>query len=466
MSEELQRRWRNLLSWLGLDTQHLIVECKQVATAGHGLFASTACPPATLLFTIPADAMMNMITLAPHYPPAATEMLTATQFISMHLFLWRPRAHEDSTDPHFGPYISTLPRCFDSHPLTWVVQSMDAASSHAAAHHVSLLQQLPPSVAARLQQLRTKFSEDWIQVKAVLLIQVTQTGLDMAWTPKISVDYLKTFDAVMDFLWAWLNVNTRCVYYRLRPLKSDRDNLTMCPILDFANHAMDGPHLTPMPSGDSAVPMRSTEKGFKVYSPADAVVQGGDEVYLRYGFHSNRTLFAEYGFVNAMSEGALQINGEVDVFDLVEEIIYSDQQLGKITKNALVMEGYWGNWSFHSTSDDAEPSWRLVTALRLHHLVAASGGADDGSVSVWRDVVHGNREIVSEVNERAWKDTILHICEVLIVRAQSHLGRESTNDVHEDDWVPWAHENIRRLWREEVLVALAIKRTILKDGKF
>lgn len=41
----------------------------------------------------------------------------------MHLFIWRPKADEDSADPFFGPYISMLPRDFSSHPLTWLVLS-------------------------------------------------------------------------------------------------------------------------------------------------------------------------------------------------------------------------------------------------------------------------------------------------------------------------------------------------------
>lgn len=99
---------------------------------------------------------MNTKTLAPHYPAST---LTATQIISLHLMLHRPRGEDDSLDPLFGPYISVLPREFDSHPLTWTVRRRFLQDTGGLES--SLLEVLTPSASAGLEKIAKKFCEDW-----------------------------------------------------------------------------------------------------------------------------------------------------------------------------------------------------------------------------------------------------------------------------------------------------------------
>ena len=109
---------------------------------------------------------MNKMTLKPHYPPVVKASVTAVQLISMHLFIWRPKADEDSADPFFGPYISILPRDFGSHPLTWLVLSK---LNKVDDLRISLLNYLPPSVLAALHRLYTRFWDDWCKVRTFLV---------------------------------------------------------------------------------------------------------------------------------------------------------------------------------------------------------------------------------------------------------------------------------------------------------
>lgn len=111
---------------------------------------------------------MNKMTLKRHYPPniRVAKALTAVQLISMHLFIWRPKADDDSADPFFGPYISILPRNFESHPLAWLVLSK---LNKADDLLVSLLNSLPPSVLAALHRLHTRFWDDWCKVRLFLV---------------------------------------------------------------------------------------------------------------------------------------------------------------------------------------------------------------------------------------------------------------------------------------------------------
>lgn len=83
----------------------------------------------------------------------------------MHLYLNRPHGNEDSPDPHYAPYISTLPREFGSHPLTWFVRSKSGMESGG----IPMLGYLPPSVHASLVKLHVRFCQDWTAVRAYLV---------------------------------------------------------------------------------------------------------------------------------------------------------------------------------------------------------------------------------------------------------------------------------------------------------
>jgi hypothetical protein len=121
-------------------------------------FTHDNCPNlqcSTPLLTLPRKAKINVETLG-HYPDS--KRLTATQLISLHLLLYKPAPGRESDDPHFGPYISFLPRDFGSHPLTWIVHRTLGAGSR---EEHSLLDLLPPSVLSDLLLLETRFWKDW-----------------------------------------------------------------------------------------------------------------------------------------------------------------------------------------------------------------------------------------------------------------------------------------------------------------
>lgn len=142
-----------------------------------------------------------------------------------------------------------------------------------------------------------------------------------------------------------ITVNTRCIYYRLKHAKTDPDNLTMCPILDFANHTPGQAHMTPVPSNSdirNAAPTDSIGDGLKFISPDNVKIEENDEILLTYGLHSNKTLFVEYGFVNLFSKNGSSPRGEVDVQDLAEKYVFIDVRLRESARVALVSEGYWG----------------------------------------------------------------------------------------------------------------------------
>ncbi|KAI6150781.1 hypothetical protein BKA82DRAFT_4119678 [Pisolithus tinctorius] len=448
-------RWDNLMVWLkkqGAETTDLAVECRKTQSSGYGLFARRSCPPGSLLFSIPAKAMINVTTLRPHYPPKVVQALTGIQLVSMHLFLWRPKGdNEDSEDPLFGPYISTLPREFGSHPLTWVVQSKHQGTACQDDH---LLRWLPPSVSSTLDRLHHRFTTDWSKVHSVMIQPLMSAKLR---GPPAGVNDVR---AVMDFLWAWLNVNTRCIYYRLKSSKSNPDNFTLCPILDFANHNSCTSNMRPGPTNAdiwNSAPVPSIGEGLRFFACDDARIQDDDEIMLTYGCHSNKTLFAEYGFVNGAHDVATPACGEVDVQDVVEESIYRDQSRSRAIKDLLVGEGHWGDCVLFSTPDSAQVSWPLIAALRLHHLMGTAIEIDN-DIQLWRDVIAGRRELVSDDNEQSCRDSILHICDEVIGRAQRVLEMNIGQSLEQ--------QYIRSLWAEELFVARAVKESVYRGDAF
>ncbi|KAJ6630784.1 hypothetical protein B0H10DRAFT_2160174 [Mycena sp. CBHHK59/15] len=424
--------WHQLLEWLQL--QIPLVEPREAPGAGYGLFATAAIPPSTPLFAVPAHALLNVRTLAPHYPTPSA--LTAVQLISLHLLLYRPLGNSHSLDPLFGPYISILPRKFNSHPLTCHVKGVD-------------VRQLPPSVASALERLSARFRHDWQTVHGYVRDNLSVLS------QKKGVRLDRDKDALeVDFLWAWLNVNTRCIYHRLKSSRSDPDNLTLCPILDFANHRVDGPCMKPRPSDadlHNASPIPRLGDAFTLLSP-DTPTDCGEEMHLTYGAHPNRTLFVEYGFIVAHKHN--RPRGEVDVQDIVEGRFKEKGNEGRAKESILRETGYWGDWTL-----DGSPSisYRLITALRLFHI---PWDRSEDALQRWRDTLTGVRDTISDANERAWKETVSTICSDLIQRAQEHMKLQDDHSTANEGPNRWLLEVVEMLWEEEYHVALEISRNI------
>lgn len=74
-------------------------------------------------------------------------------------------------------------------------------------------------------------------------------------------------------------------------------------------------------------------------------VQKGRELFLTYGMHPQRTMLAEYGFVNQVADEAFlsgEFPGEVDLQDEVEKLFADKGGTGDWMRRILEEEGYWG----------------------------------------------------------------------------------------------------------------------------
>jgi hypothetical protein len=99
---------------------------------------------------------MNIRTLLPLYRPQGKDKpLTASQTITLHICLYRPKDGEASRDTDFGPHISALPTEFNGHPLTWRVR-MDVLSEH-------LLSRLPPRARKLTEKMHERYVADFLK---------------------------------------------------------------------------------------------------------------------------------------------------------------------------------------------------------------------------------------------------------------------------------------------------------------
>ncbi|KAF7793000.1 hypothetical protein EIP86_004105 [Pleurotus ostreatoroseus] len=250
----------------------------------------------------------------------------------------------------------------------------------------------------------------------------------------------------------------------------------MCPVLDFANHTPASTLVVPVfpPPNTVAAPGSKARRGdYAFLSSRETQIAKDEELFLKYGSHPNRTLFIEYGFVNPWKEGECasgEFIGEVDLQDVVEALFEEKGAMGAWMKEVLQQEGYWGDWTLHSSPPPAYPSYRLVTLLRLYQLFADCAQEQEpppdseARLARWRSVLAGRSEYVSKANEDGWRAVLIALCVTVGQRAREGLKRVEepllVASEKSPGWLPWMLQNIRLLWLEELEVAEAVVESV------
>jgi len=115
----------------------------------------------------------------------------------------------------------------------------------------------------------------------------------------------------------------------------------------------------------------------------------------------------------------------------------------------------------HCSPLPAHASFRLITALRLYHCLSTGVGVQSEEEMAaasrrWRDTILGYEDEVSEENERACKESIREICEVVIKRAER--GIKAVKEEMRTEGKEW-YQSVEMLWLEEVTVGKAMMLT-------
>ncbi|KAG9128163.1 hypothetical protein FRC07_003992 [Ceratobasidium sp. 392] len=337
----------------------------------------------------------------------------------------------------------------------------------------SIIDSLPASVVNLLLSVEKRLMNDWGVISKTL-------KKFPKLLPPLDMELIRDRHLQMgDFVWGWLNVNTRCVYHDLGFQQSD-DNMTMCPLLDFANH-------TPLQS------MSITKDEFALCDgmafSSSTHLKPGDEVHLRYGGHSNAVLFTEYGFVLPIdTRNAHTINGEMSIDFDVEELFKLCQD--HATKSQLLKDwNYWGyvvtalcsltvfnhsncrDWTLHVEDGVGRPSFRLLPTLRLFHVSLEPTPNRD--LEFWENTLLGLADIVSAENESKVRDSIMALCRQIIGRSvvkvplvQSKISAGQRRVGDGDEGYLQVLRMAKSLCEEERLIAELVEKSIVDGVQF
>jgi hypothetical protein len=438
--------------------------------------------------------------------------------VTLHLALHHPEStltgHDALSPDPWAPYLRSLPRTFHwHHPLTWLVRlsAEDDEGEGAVGARLrktevlleSLFTCLPERAQLLVRDVERRF---WADVKVLrsllvrlsLLETITSLAFAADVAPHLAQATSPPFPScptppLRSLLWAWLNINTRCLTLHLGLGPADGSNdFTLAPIVDFANHS---PSATPVPITlpEEASARKATQYALPATEDMVSSHAGGrkTEVLLQYGPHDDSFLFAEYGFVcwkDADGNGNRWNEARVD--SLVEAMLMAlPEGQGHAKKRILEDDGYWGwvflpcslrtpammtdasrtsrsDFTLHLEPAPAHPSYRLLAALRLLHLPLSQ-------VTAWRDVLLGYSPSISAANDEATNASLLKLCDAVVATARE--GREKVDqvvaqagEVDEADAGEWAGalDSVRKLWEGQEDIAEGVRESVAEGVEF
>lgn len=232
---------------------------------------------------------------------------------------------------------------------------------------------LPQSGQSLLKQQQIKFEKDWS------LVTTSYADLDRD-----------------SYLYAWLLVNTRTFYHTTPKTKKElpkEDHMVLQPVADLFNHS---------PQGCS---VGFTHEGFTITTTMAA--KKGEEMFIRYGSHSNDFLLVEYGFI---------LPSDMNSFDEISLDAYILPLLSEEDKEMLESKSFLGSYML-----DAETiCYRTQVALRAMCLSEAQ----------WLDFLDGQREEeVDQVKVDVVLAEVLSKYQADIARMKKRVNDVSVGDV-------------------------------------
>ncbi|CAG8548881.1 27740_t:CDS:10 [Dentiscutata erythropus] len=310
-------------------------------------------------------------------------------------------------------YIQMLPKNFDTMPICFELE---------------LLEFLPNNVKEDVKSQKLKFEEDFRSVCRFLKKQLNFN---------INITY-------NEFLWSWLCVNTRCIYFE--PFKSIncdvRENIAIAPMLDFLNH-----NFNAKTKGEFNKVTQCYE--ITTFTPW----KKGQQVFINYGPHDNFKLLLDYGFTIPNNPfNYILLDDEFFKFNIKEE---AENIVSK--KSSLLMKnGFYGDYVLHTS----QISFRLLTALRLRFLRPLNNISSQETqhlITKWQNTISGKYEILSYENEIEVYEWIDSVCKELIRKCDFML--EKVNSIPSSSL-----ENLKLLWNESknILTSIII---LIQDSK-
>ncbi|KAK9366397.1 hypothetical protein V1509DRAFT_629760 [Lipomyces kononenkoae] len=439
------------------------ISVQQIPGRGLGVVARREIPVGERIVQFPVNALLNPRTvktailqeISEGGPDAASSIFKSTAHANQNA----------NVGKQFRPRVSV------KGPTAKYAALLDSLSSHQV-------------LAAYLYRERVRTNSGWTAFLNVLPTLESLTGVPMVWNlldrgrrrfleylpastsehaARMSNQFWDDFKAVKDmfinvedielFTWAWLCVNSRCLYYYMSEARTANDCMTLAPLVDFLNHS-DEEHCS--------IQIHDAGPAMKFFSLVTTrTYEIDEEIYLSYGAHTNSFLLCEYGFTLETNK-----NTELDITVELLEILSRgsrkgscdsrDQKVAKIESPKLKFleaHGYLGDYtlsvdtiSFRTEvalavaqvraevcSDQSidEPKARTLERSQLKSFIS---GASNGSKFMTTSAV-----ILSDILEE-----IVQKSDLMLAMANDNMKEEAEN-----------RDNIRRLYVERKDIACA-----------
>ncbi|CAK7901362.1 ribosomal lysine N-methyltransferase 2 [[Candida] anglica] len=363
----MDKRIENLLQWINNTVDetyepstHSYISPKTIvkddAEWGRGICATEPVRTKELIIRIPPSFLLNYTTVLkhicrhndannledPHYlkvyiPPTEVkdeftkiysfmnveDLTNLSSFQLLSLYITFESQRQESS--FWKPFLDMLPPISDfvSVPLTWHVLKVPQWEK--------LFDSLPESTRKHAEKTIQRFESDYETVCSLLKSKIepntTTTTINDDTSLLLPIDL---------FLWAWMCINSRCLYMDMPQKKNNSDNFTMSPYVDFLNH-----------SCDDQCSLKIDSTGFQVFTGVS--YKPGDQIFLSYGPHSNEFLLCEYGFM--LNENKWN---DLDVSSYILKALTA-QQVSYLKEN-----DYFGDYTINV---DSGPSFRTEIAL-------------------------------------------------------------------------------------------------------
>ncbi|KAK9479759.1 hypothetical protein V1514DRAFT_235566 [Lipomyces japonicus] len=253
----------------------------------------------------------------------ALNSLSSHQLLAYYLYQ-EAKLHDQGEQAEWALFIDVLPRLqdFKSVPLVWHVLQEENSKN--------LLPLLPNTTLQHAQRMIKQFNNDFQTVRSIFA----------------------NVDDLNQFLWAWMCVNSRCLYFHMEEAPSSDDCMTLAPLVDFLNHT-DINHCT-IDVIDTS-PVKKFSKAQKFILETGRSYEPGEEIFLSYGPHTNSFLLCEYGFILDQNQ-----NTQLDITNEIINLVCQGNENHPKAKY-LAKYGYWGDYTVQHDSI----SYRTEVALAV-----------------------------------------------------------------------------------------------------
>lgn len=324
------------------------LEIRELPGRGRGLVVNDRVYPNERLIHLKLRQLLNYSSIhdamvgGGHVSEAEYRSMSAHQVLALFLVIQQSLGAKSDWEAFMGLLPDRVEGFLDV-PLQWSKE--DQAS-------------LTPEGIAVLKKTLETFEEDYDKVKAF----VGKYGSD----PR---------DA---YLWAWLCVNSRCLYFDLTLTTSRKDaqevpdNITLAPYVDLINHSVE--------SGPTHCQLKTSSMGFEIVC-GQRGYQADEEIFLCYGPRSNSVLLCEYGFTVENNPW-----DDVDISDALERTFLTKQH-----ETVLKEMGYFGEYTLLPDSI----SFRTQVSFAAIHFLQSAEPANARMLKLFVDGKLGTQRFQS-----------------------------------------------------------------------